>query len=115
MSNATDMSTPVTRSELREELKRFATKTDLEVWGGALGERIAESHEKLSAKIAESHEKLSAKIAESHEKLSAELARHAKAHDESTSRLISVLDDKYESLPDRVTCLEDAVFPVRQR
>jgi hypothetical protein len=144
MSNATGMSAPVTRGELREELERFATKTelerfatkadlerfatkadlerfatkaDLELWGGALAERIAESHRELSAELAEriagSHRKLAAelaeRIAESHRKLSAELAGHANGHLESTSRDISVLDDKYNSLPPRVENLEDAV------
>jgi hypothetical protein len=107
MSNATDMSIPVTRGEFQEELRklatkadlerfatkadleRFATKADLEICVGALAERIAETYRTLSA----------------------ELAGHAKAYLESTSRNISVMDDKYKSLPARMERLEAKVFP----
>lgn len=71
-----DMSTPVTRGELREEiaglklyieqrleqrLAQMATKTDLELWGSTL---------------------------------LAELARHARAIQESLASQISAMDDK---------------------
>jgi hypothetical protein len=40
MADATDMSTPVTRDELRAELAPLATKADLELWGRALLARL---------------------------------------------------------------------------
>ena len=40
MVDATDMSTPVTRGELRKELAHLATKAELEIWGGALLARL---------------------------------------------------------------------------
>jgi hypothetical protein len=88
-----DMSTPVTRRELREELSnleqrleqrlaQMATKADLEIWGGAL---------------------------------LAELARHAKAIQESLATQISAMDDKYADLPGRVNRLESTVFAPKRR
>ncbi|HMG56356.1 MAG TPA: hypothetical protein VK601_22810 [Kofleriaceae bacterium] len=112
-----DMSTPVTRGELREEIQRLdlrldrldqkfeqrfaqmatkddlaelaarmATKADLEIWGGALFERLL-----------------------------TELARHTKAIQEALSTQVSTIDDKYADLPGRVSHLETAVFVPKQR
>jgi DNA anti-recombination protein RmuC len=116
MLNPTDMSTPVTRGELREEIAQlearldqkldhletrldqkldhletrlkqtFATKADLEIWGGALLER-----------------------------LSTELARHTGASQEAMSTQISIVDEQYADLPARVTRLEATVFPPNRR
>jgi hypothetical protein len=104
MSNATDMSTPVTRGELREELKKLATRADLEqlaartradleIWGGALADRFEQ------------------RIAVMERNLSAELAGHAKAYHQLMLRDIAAVDDTYKSLPDRVQRLEAKVFP----
>jgi hypothetical protein len=57
------MSSPVTQKELRAELERYATKVDLELWGGALLSRM-DSH---------------------YEGMLRELARFAKAIDESVT------------------------------
>jgi hypothetical protein len=108
-----DMSTPVTRGELREEIaqleirldqkldqkleQRFtqmtaqmasqmATKRDLELWGGALFER-----------------------------LQIELARHTRAIQETLSRQVSTIDDKYADLPARVSHLETVAFAPKPR
>jgi hypothetical protein len=142
MANATDMSTPVTRGELRAELKRFATKADLkkfatkaelrqavkklatkadlEIWGGALWERINESERKLTETLTETlteslTKKLKELLAETEQRLSADLAQHTKAHRESLSKDLSAMDDKYKSLPARVQRLEAKVFPDKQR
>ncbi|HEU4726880.1 MAG TPA: hypothetical protein VFT22_03295 [Kofleriaceae bacterium] len=111
MTDATDMTTPVTRGELRAELEQLearfdhkleqleirleeklekkleeklahlATKADLEIWGGALLDRLL-----------------------------TELARHTRAVEESLAAQIRVLDDKYNDLPGRVNRLEATVF-----
>jgi chaperonin cofactor prefoldin len=105
------MSTPVTRGELRKEIERLeirldqkldrldqkfdqkftqmastmATKTDLEIWGGALFERLL-----------------------------TELARHTKAVQEALSTQVSAIDDKYADLPARMNRLEAAVFTTKR-
>lgn len=131
MLDATDMSTPVTRGELREELAQLeirleqkleqkldqkldqklterlahlATKTELELWGGALLARI-ESGEQRTIERMEALE----------QRLLVELARHTKAISESLSTQITVIDDKYADLPPRVTRLETKVFAPRRR
>jgi hypothetical protein len=44
-----------------------------------------------------------------------ELARHTRAIQESMSTQISVVDDKYDDLPARVSQLEATVFPPERR
>jgi hypothetical protein len=106
MSDAPDMSTPVTRGGLRAELAQLemrlerklaqvATKAELELWGGALLARI-ESGEKRMIELMGGME----------QRLLAELARHSRANAESLSAQISVVDEKYADLPDRVKQLE---------
>jgi ubiquinone biosynthesis protein UbiJ len=109
-ADATDMSTPVTRGELREEFARFEIKVDqkldqlerrldlkfdqkLEIWGGALVARIADSERRMIA----------------------ELARHCNAMQEALSKQISVIDEKYSDLPARMRRLEAKVFAPRRR
>jgi len=123
MLDPTDMSTPITRGELREEiahlearldqkldnlearldqkldnlearldqkleqkLKHVATKADLDIWGGALLERLL-----------------------------TELVRHTRAIQESMSTQISAVDEQYTDLPARVTRLEATVFTPNRR
>ena len=113
MMASTDMSTPVTRGELREELEQLrqeleplatkreleplATKRDLELWGGALQARLIE------------------RIDGTEQRLSAELARHVKAILEAMSTQISAVDEKYADLPARVSRLETKVFVPERR
>ncbi|HEX7838036.1 MAG TPA: hypothetical protein VF469_11265 [Kofleriaceae bacterium] len=97
----TDMSTPVTRGELRAEIEQLeirleqkldqkldqklahvATKADLEVWG---------------------------------QRLLTELARHTKAIEEALSAQVSVVDEKYADLPGRVKRLETTVLGPKRR
>jgi hypothetical protein len=60
----------------------------LDTWGGALLARIEASEKRLLT----------------------ELARHAKAIQEDSSRHISLIDEKYADLPERVGRLETEVF-----
>jgi hypothetical protein len=64
-----------------QKLAQMATKADLEIWGGALLER-----------------------------LSVDLARHVKAIQEQLSIQVSTIDDKYADLPGRVSHLEAVVL-----
>jgi hypothetical protein len=122
MAKVVDMSAPVTRGELREELAKLATKTELElaklatrtelelaklatrteleVWGGALLARI-ESGEKRIGEL----------IGRTEQRLLDELARHTRANHEATLTLLAAIDDKYADLPERTRRLEARVFP----
>jgi len=93
MADVTDMSHPVTRGELQEELGRFKQelksefRQDLEIWGGALMARMDAQEQRLYA----------------------ELARHTNAVLERMSTMISTIDEKYADLPGRVNRLEAEV------
>jgi hypothetical protein len=112
MDDAADMSTPVTRGELRAELQQLrleiqqavaplATKVELELWGGALLARMAQMHQELRQEL--------------RQELQSELARHVGAFQEWTQSMIRSLDDKYADLPPRVRRLESAVFEKKSR
>ena len=121
MKDEMDMSAPVTRGELRQELEHFrqefrqelkqefatkqelehavsqlATKQELEMWGGALLARL----EPLQGM---------------EQRLLAELARYTKASQESMSKEVSVIDEKYADLPGRVSRLESEVVARKRR
>lgn len=102
-----DMSTPVTRGELREELAqleqrldqkfvtkddlrnelaKYATKQDLDTWGGALLERMT-----------------------------VEIGRAVRAAMESVRISVTAVDDQYRDLPARVARLEAKVFAPKRR
>jgi len=119
----TDMSSPVTRGELRDELaqfehrieRKFDDKLDrlerkfdnnLGLWGGALAAQISE----LAAQMRESEKRmlneLPAQIRESEKRMLDELARHSQAGFESMTTRISAVDEKYSDLPARVARLE---------
>jgi hypothetical protein len=150
MADATDMSTPVTRDELRAEIAALATKAEiaplatkaeitplatkaevaqlatkaelraeiallatkaeiaplatkveLELWGGALLARLEGA--------------LRASLDAFEHRLLADLARHTRATFESMSTQISVIDEKYNALPPRVSRLEGKVFTPERR
>jgi hypothetical protein len=93
MMDERDMSMPVIRGELREELGVLRTELaalrtqfdeKLDLWGGALMARIESSERRLLA----------------------ELARHTRAIEESIMGRIAVVDEKYADLPGRVEQLE---------
>jgi hypothetical protein len=134
--DATDMSSPVTRGELREELaqlesrieRRFDVKLDDKL--GALERKFDDKLDHLERKIDDKlgglerkfDSKLDlwggallARIAESEKRVVAELARHTQAVYESMTKQISVIDEKYRDLPGRVTGLEVDVHALKQR
>jgi hypothetical protein len=102
MAEYHDMTVPVTRGELREELGKLEQKLDqkLGLWGGALCEFIAKNTAALREQLRED-------VVGVERRLSAELARHAKANAEDLAARIAVVDDKYKDLPGRVAALED--------
>lgn len=108
MFDATDMTTPVTRGELREELQRLearvaqATKADLEKLEGKLEARFAQMATKADLEIWGGA-------------LLAEIGRHTRAMQEALSVQVSVVDDKYTDLPGRVSHLEAALLPPKLR
>jgi hypothetical protein len=129
MVDATDMSTPVTRGELREEiaqlevrieqkleqkLAHLATKTELELWCGALLARVLARIESGEQRMIDRMEALEQRMIERmvalEQRLLGELARHTTAIYESMSVQISVIDEKYADLPHRVRQLEAKVF-----
>lgn len=103
---SSEMSTPVTRGELREELAHLEQRFDgkLELWGGPLLARI---------EAVSTH--LEARIEAGEQRMLAELARHSGAILEAVSTQISVIDEKYADLPARVNRLEAAFARRRPR
>ena len=102
MSNADDaMDKPVTRRELQEIL------------GEAFGSFLTMLDKRFDA--LPTKDWVNATIAASESRMKtwfgAELARHTGSVDERHRTEVSVIDDKYKDLPDRVTKLEAAVFP----
>lgn len=99
MDDATNMSTPVTRGELKAELEQLEIRLDqkldqkLGLWGGALRAQIEASEQRLLT----------------------ELARHVRAIEEALSTQVSVVDEKYADLPPRVKHLEATVLQPKRR
>jgi hypothetical protein len=128
MSNA-DMSTPVTRGELRAELEllenrleekleqkleqKFDQKLALMLTKAEFEERAKSFATKADLEAWGS--RLYDVIKSSHKELGEQLASHARAFHEDASRQIAGLDDKYKDLPPRVRRLENTVFPSRRR
>ena len=96
MADEPDMDAPVTRRELRDELAKYPTRTELHealaTWGGALEERIvtritAHTTAEITKQITASEERMTARmgteiarhVAASEERMSAEIARHVTA------------------------------------
>jgi outer membrane murein-binding lipoprotein Lpp len=91
------------RDELKQELAQLATKTELEIWGGALLARIESGERRLIERLDLTEQRLHA-----------ELARHTAAVHESMSALLAARDEKFADLPGRVSWLEAAVFAPKQ-
>jgi exonuclease VII large subunit len=136
MSGATDMSTPVTRGELRAELAQFEIRFDqkLEHWGGALLARIESgeqrmlkrmfehmdsSEQRMLARIESGEQRMLKRMFEhmdsSEQRMLTDLSRHANAIQEAMSAQISVIDEKYTDLPARVSWLEAKGSEPRRR
>ncbi len=93
MSETLDMDAPVTRRELHEAL---------EIWGGALEQRIIIAVKALL-------ETQEARLLE-------ELRAQARGSVDRLSDRIGAIDDKYQDLPPRVARLEAKVFaPTRRK
>ena len=139
MTTSSSMPTPVTRSELREELGQLEQRFDgkLEHWGGALlarieageqrmlarieaGEqrmltRIEDGEQRMLTRIEDGEQRTLARIEDGEQRMLADLARHARAIQEAVSTQISVIDDKYADLPARVRRFEATVVRRRPR
>jgi exonuclease VII large subunit len=135
MLDATDMSTPVTRGELREEIAQLETRleTRLDQKLENLETRLDQKLERLDQKferLDQKFERLDQKFEHLEirletrldlwggallERLMTELARHTRASQEAMSTEISVIDEKYADLPARVTRLEATVLAPDRR
>ena len=96
-----EMSSPVTRAELREELasleQRFDKKLDL--WGGALLHRMNAEISTLRAEMST---------------MGSALRREIQGAFEDFHQAIRNLNEPYQDLPGRVTKLEAKVFPPKR-
>jgi vacuolar-type H+-ATPase subunit I/STV1 len=123
-----DMTTPVTRGELREDLAQLDPKFKqwLEIWGGALLVRIESTEQRLNQRIESTEQRLNQRIELTEQRLNqcielaeqrlhAELARHTSAICESMAAQIKVIDEKYADLPARARQLEANVVPRKRR
>lgn len=93
MSESFDMSQPVTRGELREELAKVDRKLDLML--GALMARFDERFDRFARE------------------LRAEVGRDLRAMEESLIARMTAMQEPYVDLPRRVARLEAKVFPPR--
>jgi hypothetical protein len=116
MFDGTDMSTPVTRGELREELEKLGSRFEqkLETLEHRFDQKLETLDQKFDQKLRTGLEAwgnvLLARIDASEQRLLTELARHTKAIHESMAAQISIIDEKYADLPGRVSRLEAKVF-----
>jgi hypothetical protein len=117
-----DMDAPVTRRELREELAKYPTRTELHealaTWAGALEERIvtritAHTTAEITKHIAASEERMTARIgteiAASEERMTAEIARHVTASEERIRADMHACFEPHDDVPERVTKVEELV------
>jgi chromosome segregation ATPase len=82
-----------------QRLDRCATRDDLEIWAGALEQRLEHRLE----------QRLEAWATTITTTFSAELARHTRAIEESALGAVRALDDKYADHPARLAALERKV------
>ena len=124
MPNTEDMTTPVTRGELRKELEQLEQRLDqkfdrkLEIWGGALLAEIRGVDQRLSHRMDGFEQRMDSfeqRLGGMVQELSAEFARHAQALLEASRSDMGVVDEKYKDLSARVTRLEDHVFAPKKR
>ena len=115
IGDAIDMSSPVTRGELREELAQLESRLEAKLESKLEAKLEAKLESKLDQKLEMWGGALLARIADSERRLLAELARHCNSIQESLSKQLSVIDEKYADLPARVTRLEAKAFARRRR
>lgn len=122
------MTKPVTRGELIEILSDYATKKDLDTWGGALSDRMTRVEQRLDGvehglatvvqTIRETQQTMretQQTMRENQQTLLDELRRHPAASAEDLRTHVSVVDEQYRDLPARVTRLEATVFAPKKR
>jgi hypothetical protein len=135
MSEPRDMDAPVTRRELYEAL---------EVWAGAIVDRIEKKLERVAAKddLAGLESRMASKndlgalesrmaskndlgalesrmaskndLAALESRLATELRQHTKSSEDELATRLVAVDEQYKDLPPRVTRLEAKVFPARR-
>jgi len=130
MAKASNMSAPVTRGELREELNLLraefreaiaplATKAELAPLAtkAELAQAIAPLATKAELELwgGALMARLDGAIQHLHRELQADLARHANALHEWLGSMLRAHDEKYTDLPGRVSRLESAVFTPKPR
>jgi hypothetical protein len=101
MTTGSEMSTPVTRGELREELQQLEQRIDQRM-EQRMDQRFAESEARFDHKLEMWGGALLARIEASEQRLLAELARYVGAVEESMRAQIAALDEKYSGLRARV-------------
>jgi hypothetical protein len=121
MTNEANMSTPVTRDELRDELTQLEQRVDRRFEQvDRRFEQVDRRFEHISGELTKMATKvelelwggaLMARIEQSEKRLMMELARHSQANHEASLRLLAAIDDKYSDLPGRMSRLEGAMFP----
>jgi DNA anti-recombination protein RmuC len=131
-SEVTDMSTPVTRGELRDELAQLESRLERKLddklghqerkFDDKLGhlehkfdDKLGHLEHKFDAKLDLWGGALLARIVESEKRVLSEIARHTQAVYESMTKQISVLDEKYRDLPERMARLEVEVHALKLR
>lgn len=126
MPDASDMSHPVTRVELREELGRFATKADLRE---ELDRKLADYPTRAEHRFdlegwaqriieflrSELRAEMRAGFQAMREELAMDVARHIRAANEEMRDWLRGFDDRYKDLPPRVDQLEAKVFAPKRR
>ena len=121
MTASEDMSTPVTRGELREELQQLEARFDHKLealearFDHKLDDRLGALEVRFDHKLEIWGGALLARLEATETRVLTELARHANAIQEAVSKQIAVIDEKYADLPERVTHLEAAVFRKKRR
>jgi hypothetical protein len=104
MSNESDMAAPVTRADLAATIA--ATEGRLRGEIVAARNELAATEQSLRGEIGASEGRLRGEIVAMRD----QLARHANAMMEHIQTLVTVVEEKYRSLPDRVKRLEEFVF-----
>ena len=125
MPDTSDMSHPITRGELREELaaleqkldqklENYPTKADLEkkLENYPTKADLAVHLEGWATRILEVAR---AELAVLREQINADMARHVRAANEEMRDWMRAQDDRYRDLPPRVARLEAKVFAPKRR
>jgi len=131
MSITTDMSIPVTRGELREDLQQLrmetatkaelqqaieplATKRDLEFWGGALLARIESGERKLNDRIERLEQRFQNDLKGLEQRVGERFIRLEERSARLEERLVS-LEGRFVGLEERFTGLERRFMGLEER